>query len=132
MKKKQLTIFGILITAIIIGACFTASMMNPEPEPTKNDWVGISVHSLSGNEAKLVNESGACWIRVDASENFEVAVTNAKACNLKVLGILGSWMFNQSITFTLEEWHGNVTHYVLQYADYVDAWEIWNEPAHPN
>jgi len=51
---------------------------------------------------------------------------------LSVLGILDSWMFNQSSIFTLEEWRGNVTYYVSQYADYVDAWEIWNEPANPN
>ena len=98
---------------------------------TENDWVGISLHSLSANEAQLVNESGAHWIRIDASGDFESAVTNAKAYNLSVLGILDSWMFNKSSIFTLEEWRSNVTHYVSQYADYVDAWEIWNEPANP-
>jgi len=51
---------------------------------------------------------------------------------LKVLGILDSWMFNKATVFTLEEWHNNVTYYVSQYADYVDAWGIWNEPANPN
>lgn len=40
-------------------------------------------------------------------------------------------MFDKSSTFTLEDWRGNVTYYVSQYADYVDAWEIWNEPANP-
>ena len=40
-------------------------------------------------------------------------------------------MFNKNCAFTLEEWRGNVTHYVTEYADYVDAWEIWNEPTSP-
>jgi hypothetical protein len=40
-------------------------------------------------------------------------------------------MFNQSTIFTLEEWRSNVTYYVSQYANYIDAWEIWNEPANP-
>jgi hypothetical protein len=86
--------------------------------------------SLSANEAQLVSESGAGWVRVDASNDFGTAVTNAKAYNLKVLGILDSWMFNQSTTFTLEEWRDAVTHYVSNYSN-VDAWEIWNEPANP-
>ena len=78
-----------------------------------------------------MNQSGARWIRVDVSSDFEAAATNAKAYNLSVLGILDSWMFNKSSTFTLEEWRSNVTYYVSKYADYVDAWEIWNEPANP-
>jgi len=128
MKKKQLTKYAILAIAlilVIIGAYFIASRM-----PT-DDWIGISAHSLSAKEAQLVNESGARWIRIDASNDFGTAVTNAKAYKLSVLGILDSWMFNQTTTFTLEEWRDNVTYYVSQYADYVDAWEIWNEPANP-
>jgi hypothetical protein len=103
----------------------------PAPNPIDNDWVGISLHYLSANEAQIVNASGARWIRIDCYEAFEIAVANAKAYDLKVLGILDSWMFNNQTTFTLEEWRVNVTHYVSQYADYVDAWEIWNEPANP-
>ena len=131
MKKKQLTKYAILAIALIIGAYFIASRMPPASNPTENDWIGISAHSLSANEAQLISESGAGWVRVDASDDFGISVTNAKVYNLKVLGILDSWMFNQSITFTLEEWRGNVTYYVSQYADYVDAWEIWSEPANP-
>jgi hypothetical protein len=131
-KKKQSTKYAVLVIALVIGAYFIASRMLPAPNPTGNDWIGISVHSLSMNEAQLVNESGACWIRIDVSDDFEIAVTNAKAYNLRVLGILDSWMFNQTTTFTLEEWCANVTHYVSQYSNDVDAWEIWNEPAHPS
>ena len=127
MKKKQLTIYAILAIALIFGAYFIASRW---PPPTKNDWVGISTHSLSANEAQLVNQSGARWIRVDAGDDFSTAVTNAKAYNLKVLGILDSWMFNGSTNFTLPEWHDAVTHYVSNYSN-VDAWEIWNEPTNP-
>jgi hypothetical protein len=130
MKKKQLTTYAILTIALIIGAYFIASRMTPASNPTENDWIGISTHSLSANEAQLVNESGAGWIRIDASDNFGIAVTNAKAYNLKVLGILDSWMFNKSSSFTLEEWRDAVTHYVSNYSN-VDAWEIWNEPANP-
>jgi len=90
------------------------------------------LHSLSTNEAQIVNASGARWIRIDAFPGFEAAIKNAKAQNLKVLAILDSWMFDNKTIFTLEEWHDNVTHYVSQYANDVDAWEIWNEPASPN
>lgn len=131
-KKKQSIKYSVLAIALVIGAYFTASMMLPVPKPIENDWVGICVHSLSANEAKFVNESGAGWIRVDASSDFETAVANAKAYNLRVLGILDSWMFNQTTTFTLEEWRDAVTHYVSRYSNNVDSWEIWNEPAHPS
>jgi hypothetical protein len=89
------------------------------------------LHSLSESEAQIVKTSGARWIRIDVSPEIDMAVKNAKAYDLKVLGILDSWMFSNQKIFTLEEWRGNVTHYVSQYADYVDAWEIWNEPANP-
>jgi hypothetical protein len=131
-KKKQLTKYSVLAIALVIGAYFIASKMLPVSNPTGNDWIGISVHSLSANEAQLVSESGAGWVRVDVSDGFEAAVTNAKAYNLRVLGILDSWMFNQQTTFTLDEWRDAVTHYVSRYSDDVDAWEIWNEPAHPS
>ena len=130
--KNHSKIIAVLAIALVIGAFFVASKMQPAPNSTQKDWIGISVHSLSMNEARLVNESGAYWIRIDVSDDFGAAVTNAKAYNLKVLGILDSWMFNKATVFTLEEWHNNVTYYVSQYADYVDAWEIWNEPANPN
>lgn len=117
---------------LVIGAYFIANRLLPAPNPIDNDWAGISLHSLSASEAQIVNASGARWIRIDCYEEFEIAVVNAKAYDSKVLGILDSWMFNQTTTFTLEEWRGNVTHYVSQYADYVNAWEIWNEPANPN
>jgi hypothetical protein len=127
-KKKLLIVFSVLIVVLIIGAL--VATVSP-PSPIERDWMGICVHALSVNDARLVNESGSSWIRVDVSPDFEEAVVNAKAYNLKVIGILDSWMFNQNTTFTLEEWRGNVTHYVSRYADYVDAWEIWNEPANP-
>jgi hypothetical protein len=124
-----------LIIVLVIGTYFIANRPRPASKPIDNNWAGISLHSLSANEAQIVNASGARWIRIDASEklsDFNASVKNAKAYNLSVLAILDSWMFNQQTNFTLEEWRGNVTYYVSQYADYVDAWEIYNEPANPN
>jgi hypothetical protein len=121
-----------LIIILVIGAYSIANRLLPASNPIDNEWVGISLHSLSANEAQIVNASGARWIRIDVFPEFETAVKNAKACDLRVLAILDSWMFNKTSTFTLEEWRGNVTCYVSQYAEYVDAWEIWNEPANPN
>jgi hypothetical protein len=40
-------------------------------------------------------------------------------------------MFSGNTDFTLEDWNKSVTRYVAQYANEVDAWEIWNEPANP-
>ena len=124
--------FLVLIIVLVIGAYFIANRILPASNPIDNDWAGISLHSLSANEAQIVEASGARWIRIDCYDEFEVAVVNAKAYDLKVLGILDSWMFGNRTDFTIEDWRGNVTYYVAQYADYVDAWEIWNEPANPN
>lgn len=60
-----------------------------------------------------------------------MVIKNAKAYNLKVLAILDSWMFGKQTNFTIEDWRSNVTYYASQYAEYVDAWEIYNEPANP-
>jgi hypothetical protein len=124
--------FLVLIIVLVIGAYFIANRILPASNPIDNDWAGISLHSLSANEAQIVSASGARWIRIDVFPEFETAIKNAKANDLKVLGILDSWMFNKRTNFTLEEWRSNVTHYVSQYSDYVDAWEIYNEPANPN
>jgi hypothetical protein len=93
--------------------------------------VGISLHALSEDDAKLVEESGVDWIRIDCSKEVEAAFANAKNHGLKILAILDSWTLNYRSGFLLDEWESNVTYYVSQYADYVDAWEIWNEPANP-
>ena len=117
--------FFVLIIILVVAAYLIANT-------GENDWIGISLHSLSTNEAQSVIASGASWIRIDVFPEFETDIKNAKAYDLKVLAILDSWMFNQTMTFTLEEWQKNVTHYVSQYANEVDAWEIWNEPANPD
>jgi hypothetical protein len=129
-NKKQLSLSPVLILILIIAAYSIADKMTLSTS-IEGDWAGICVHSLSEDEAQLVSESGAGWVRIDASGSFGAAAKNAKAHNLKVLGILDSWMFNQSTTFTLEEWRNAVAHYVSNYSDSVDAWEIWNEPANP-
>ena len=121
-----------LIIVVVIVAYLIANNMSLMSNSPENEWIGISLHSLSATEVQIVNASGARWIRIDVFPGFEAAIKNAKAQNLKVLAILDSWMFGQNTTFTLEEWHDNVTHYVSQYANDVDAWEIWNEPASPN
>jgi hypothetical protein len=123
----------VLIIAVVIVAYLIANNnMLPAFNPAENEWIGISLHSLSANEAQIVNASGARWIRIDVFPEFETAIKNAKTQNLKVLAILDSWMFGKNTTFTLEEWQDNVTYYVSQYANDVDAWEIWNEPASPS
>lgn len=133
MKRILGLVIAVLVSVIVITGFLILPASPPVPEPSKisPDSVGICVHSLSESDAKLVNESGARWIRIDVSSDFGAAAENAKAYNLSVLGILDSWMFNKSSVFSLEDWSGNVTHYVSKYAGYVDAWEIWNEPASP-
>jgi hypothetical protein len=121
-----------LIIILVIATFLIANNMLPAFNPTGKEGIGISLHSLSANEAQIVNASSARWIRIDVFPEFETAIKNAKAYDLNVLAILDSWMFDQQTTFTLEEWRENVTHYVSQYANDVDAWEIWNEPANPN
>ena len=125
-------IVAVLVIAVVVGAYFVVSTIQPKNTPkNENEYLGVSVHSLSLNEARLVNESGARWIRIDVSKGFGDSVANAKAYNLSVLGILNSWTMNCQMVFSLEEWRSNVTYYLSNYAEYVDAWEIWNEPANP-
>jgi hypothetical protein len=135
MNRKRLIAVGVLVITVVLLAYFiSVNNTPPKAAPVKigAEFVGICTHWLSTEDAKLVKESGAGWIRMDASVNFSEAVVNAKAQNLSVLGILGSWMFNGDWeNFTLLDWQNNVTSYVVTYADFVDAWEIWNEPSHP-
>ena len=90
---------------------------------------GFCVHALQPQDAKRIVECGAQWVRIDASADLGSAIAVAKSHNLKILAILGSWMFNRSSKFTLKEWRSNVTKYVSGFAGQVDAWEIWNEPS---
>lgn len=129
LPKGTICVCSILLVVLAVGAYLFVSSTQPKMFFSVSDFAGICVHSLSAQEAQIVRESGAGWVRVDVSPNFGDAARNAKAQNLRVLGILGSWMFNQSVVFTLEEWRANVTWYVSEYADFTDAWEIWNEPA---
>ena len=130
-KRMNRFVYMGLIGVILASIILVAFLIPATLPQSGSESIEICVHSLSLQDAQLVSASGAYWIRIDCSDNlsnFNESVRNAKAYNLSVLAILDSWMFNQNCTFTLEEWRGNVTHYVTQYANYVDAWEIWNEP----
>jgi len=130
--KKGLATCSAIVIVIIVLAYVISVEWKSAPVKPGTDLVGICVHSLSANDAQLISDTGAGWVRVDVQRDFGEMINNARAHNLKVLGILDSWMFNQSIDFSLEEWRGNVTFYVSQFTDYVDGWEIWSEPSHPN
>jgi hypothetical protein len=136
MNRKRLIAVGVLVITVVLLAFFVSINSTPKAAPSTvkvgADFVGISTHWLSTEDAKLAKDSGAGWIRVDASVNFSEAVVNARGQNLSVLGILDSGMFNWSWSFPLTAWQSNVTDYVSKYAGYVDAWEIWNEPKSPN
>jgi hypothetical protein len=127
VRNRTKLIIAASVTIIAVTVAFLIAN-----KPPRGDWVGISLHSLSTDDAQLVEESGAGWIRIDSFEGVEPSLAIAKTHNLKVLAILGSWMFDMSTNFSIEERNPNVTYYVAQYADYVDAWEIWNEPANPS
>ena len=131
MKKANSAVYAatVLVTRVIFASFLISNLPNSNEF---NDLMGISVHALSVEDAQLVADSGSKWIRIDASKELENASINVKAQNLSVLAILDSWIFNKSTNFTLEDWQSNVTYYVSKYADYVDAWEIWNESSNPN
>lgn len=128
-NKKFALIFFLIVTTI--GFVYLISN-STSPKIVTKDWVGISLHELSKDEARIVKDSTASWIRIDVFTENENALENAKDQDLKILAILDSWMFNKGINFTLDQWNDTVSFYVSQYADLIDAWEIWNEPAHPN
>jgi hypothetical protein len=135
-KMKHICITAIIILLIsIIAVAYIIVLSTPQqPQANKADpkTIGICVHSLSPDDAQLINQTGARWIRIDISDNqtaLTASLINAKNYDLYVLGILGSWMLNQSCSFTLDQWRSAVSSNVSKYAPYVDAWEIWNEPA---
>ncbi|HSV48903.1 MAG TPA: glycosyl hydrolase [Candidatus Acidoferrales bacterium] len=124
---------SILVSSLMVAAVLFLQTPISKPKISP-DSVGICVHSLSQADAEHIACTGARWIRIDISNNetdLMNSLTNANARNLSVLGILGSWMFNKSCSFTLNEWSNAVTSNVSKYAQYVDAWEIWNEPTSP-
>ncbi len=134
-RHRKTWVITVILVFIVASFIVGSLLSQPLPAPSNNGYFGISVHSLSSEDANLVRDSGAEWVRIDVSEelsNFNASMHNAKASGLSVLAILDSWMFDRSTAFTLDEWQANVTYYVSQYANYVDAWEIWNEPAHPS
>lgn len=140
-------IAAVLISSLAVTgyiASNSSETLRPTPTPTPvqtssptNNFpsIGICVHTLTAEDARLVADTGAKWIRIDISSNetdTTNSLINAKNHRLSVLGILGSWMFNQSCAFTLQEWTDAVSSNVTAYAPYVDAWEIWNEPTSTN
>jgi len=130
MKRTvYLTLICLIITALMVVLLYNHTLQ--PPRSIFSIEAGICVHTLTEQDATLVSESGAGWIRIDISNNetdLTVSLANAKNHTLSVLGILGSWMFNQSCNFSLTEWENAVFSNVSKYASYVDAWEIWNEP----
>ena len=133
MKQAPVATAAVLIAAIcIIGVIAIIQSITDSDGPNKPDYVGICVHNLITEDAQLISQSGARWIRIDISNNetdMNNSLANAKNYNLSVLGILGSWMFDKSCSFTLDQWSSAVSTNVSKYASSVDAWEIWNEPA---
>ncbi len=128
------TLYLGLIGAILAAVLVVAFLIPALPHRINPDSVGISLHSFPMQDAELVKDSGAHWIRIDCNSSqsdFGDYLKNAKQHNLSVLAILDSWMFNGSCQFTLDEWKSKVTYFVSQYCDHVDAWEIWNEPTSP-
>jgi hypothetical protein len=123
----KLAVAASVLVVLLVVAFFLGS----SSQKIAGDWAGISVHYLSDDDAEPVKESGAGWIRIDCFEDVDASLANAKTRELKVLGILDSWTMNGLTVFSLDEWECNVTYYVSRYAGYVDAWEIWNEPANP-
>jgi hypothetical protein len=120
------SVFIALSTALML-AILVLPIASLEGSTSKME-VGISLHSFSATDAQFAKDSGAQWIRIDVDSNFKQAVANAKNESLKVLGILGSWMFAKNTTFKQDQWTQAVTDYVSNNTN-VDAWEIWNEPA---
>ena len=131
MKRTlYLGLIGVILAVVLV----VAFLIPATPPQRGSESVGICVHSLSLQDAELVSASGARWIRIDCNSSqshFGDYLKNAKQQNLSVLAILDSWMFNGSCQFTIDEWQSKVTYFVSQYSDYVDAWEIWNEPTSP-
>jgi hypothetical protein len=134
-KKTKIAVSLILVIVITASIIAGAHLFPHKPAEVKNDdFLGICTHSLDPPDVGLVADSGAGWVRIDCNASdphFGAYLENAKNHNLHVLAILDSWLFNGDCNFTIGQWKGKVTYYVSNYADYVDAWEIWNEPANP-
>ena len=58
-NKKCLVVHSILITVLVTLAYLILN--DTTPMIVSKDWVGISLHALSENEAQLVVASSASW-----------------------------------------------------------------------
>ena len=60
MRNRIKLSFCVLIIVVVIEAYLIANNnILPAFNPTENEGLGISLHSLSANEAQIVNASGA-------------------------------------------------------------------------
>lgn len=132
----QTSVIALALALTLVFLVLTSSAAAPRAS-TRPGFVGISVHSLTSNEADLVKLAGAQWVRADVAElpgeySFAEIVANAKSRGIKVLGILDIWTMGWDWNFSLNDWEEAVRVNVGQYRNDVDAWEIWNEPEYPS
>jgi hypothetical protein len=132
--QRKITVLALVLAPIFLAL---ASLAIPLQASTRPGLIGVSVHSLTTQEADFVKLANAQWVRADVAElpseySFADIVTNAKNRGIKVLGLLDIWTMKWNWNFTTKDWEIAVRTSVAQHKDNVDAWEIWNEPEYPS
>lgn len=125
--RNMALVLGLLLISLVpILVVYTRFLFVKTTEPA---FLGMCVHGLNSNDYDAIQELGVTWVRNDVDGlGWEETILCAQNTDLKVLGILDHQTMNHDPNFTLEDWKNNVTVAVQNYAEYVDAWEIWNEP----
>lgn len=148
---KKLSVFSItffIFFASVVPAASAKPYFNP---PYRND-IGLNVHWALGGfnrdhlYASRLEESNTYWAR----EHFSTEVLNVerpeawfnrydfvmreyKARNIRVVGMLAYGFENGDFSISdQEKWLEHVDRVVGRYGDFVDVWEVWNEPDSPD
>ncbi len=96
--------------------------------------VCMHIGSFTNTTVNDLKNLGAQWVRIDWIPNNETMGNFMKAMhdnNINVLAIIDANTVENK-RFTMAQWIANVTSILKSpSANYVDAWEIWNEPNSP-
>ena len=91
-------------------------------------WAGNTASTLTSRDLPPLKEAGIQMVRIDFAPNYEngwsETVPLFTANGIEVLGLL----MRRDLIDNIDAWGDWVYNIVLSYKDYVNVWEIWNEP----
>jgi hypothetical protein len=151
MKRITLIFSCIAFFCTMITVPLSASAKPYFNPPYRND-IGLNVHWALGGfnrdqlYAERLQESNTYWVREHFStevlnvenpeawfERYDFVLREYKARNVRVVGMLAYGFENGDFSISdQKKWLEHVDRVVGRYGDFVDVWEVWNEPDSPD